>query len=216
MKKIVTLLGDFYHSHDNMLSALEDSLKNALSEYEIIDIDTNQFLLNIGKKPDAVVIGKDNKINPQDQNIRYWMTEEMEKEIVEYVKKGGRLFVWHAGLASYPKNGLYCSMIKGYFEHHPSQNKPVRYYSAKSKILKGKEFDFEIVDEHYFVYCDTQNTEVFLYSESEDGKSIAGWCHQFGDGKVLALTPAHREEGLKNQDMKMLLSEVLKILFEEI
>lgn len=193
-----------------MLSSLKESIKAILSEYEITDIDTDQFLSIIEQSPDIIVIGRENRTNPQEKDTKYWMTKEIERKLTEYVKKGGKLFAWHSGLASYPEDGEYCSMLRGYFKYHPEKNKRVRYYSVEVEFLKGKKFDFEILDEHYFVHCDTQNTNVFLYSESEDGKSIAGWMHNFGDGKILALTPAHRKEGLESPEMRALLKEILK------
>ncbi|KRE46591.1 hypothetical protein ASG81_11075 [Paenibacillus sp. Soil522] len=64
----------------------------------------------------------------------------------------------------------------------------------------GQQGTFEFVDEHYFVHCDEENTEVFLRSASTDGESIAGWRHRFAAGRVSCLTPAHREEGLLHSD----------------
>jgi type 1 glutamine amidotransferase len=211
MKEIVTLLGDFYHSHNLMLKALDDALKETSIDYRIVDIEAGQLISRLQLNPDILVIGKENRINPQDQNVKCWMTDEIEEKIVNYVECGGRLFVWHSGLASYPADDEYCKMVRGYFKYHPEKNKMVRYFSPEKSIL-SRRFDFEIMDEHYFVYCDTENTNIFLFSESEDGSSIAGWTHNFGNGKILALTPAHREEGLNHQEMKALLVESIRYL----
>lgn len=211
MKDIITLLGDFYHSHDLMLKILEDIIKETIRGYRIIDVDIKQFVSILETKPDIIVIGKENRINPQDQNIMHWMTKEIEAKLIECVEKGSKLLAWHSGLASYPIDSAYCKMLRGYFKYHPESNKIVRYYSVKHNVI-NKSFDFEILDEHYFVHCDVENTNVFLYSVSEDGESIAGWTHRFGNGKILALTPAHREEGLTNNDMRTLIGECIRYL----
>lgn len=104
--------------------------------------------------------------------------------------------------------------MRGYFKFHPEKHKPVRYHSFQKVVLGSKGFDFTIVDEHYFVFCNKENTNIYLYSESEDGSSIAGWWHNFGKGKVVTLTPAHREDGLLDNNFQELLKAVLTFLFK--
>ncbi|MEZ0537570.1 ThuA domain-containing protein [Caldicellulosiruptoraceae bacterium PP1] len=210
--KIVTLLGDFYHNHDMMLESLKKALIQKYISAEIIDIKTNDWEKYLNKDTDILVIGTENRINPQDEIINYWMTEEIENKLVDYVKNGGKIFVWHSALASYNENGPYCSMLRGYFKYHPSENKNVYYYFDNSKNTIFTKNEFEFIDEHYFVYCDTENTNVFLLSKSEDGDSIAGWYHNFGKGKVCCLTPAHRIEGLYNEQLINLISEIIEWL----
>ncbi|WP_235548826.1 ThuA domain-containing protein [Paenibacillus sp. Soil522] len=112
------------------------------------------------------------------------------------MENGGGWLAWHSGLASYPVDSSYTRMLRGYFLSHPEQHKPVSYIAAGN----GQQGTFEFVDEHYFVHCDEENTEVFLRSASTDGESIAGWRHRFAAGRVSCLTPAHREEGLLHSD----------------
>jgi len=214
MKRILALIGDFYHSHDNLLKALKQATNAALDSCEIIDASIENFEQFLSQNPDAIVLSAENRINPQDEIVECWMTEKMEKRIKEYVEGGGRLFVWHSGLASYPEEGEFCKLVRGYFKFHPDKQKPVRYHSSHEAAFDGREFDFEIMDEHYFVFCDKDNTNIYLYSESEDGSSIAGWWHNFGKGKVVALTPAHREDGLLDNNFQELLRAVLTFLFK--
>ncbi|WAM33672.1 ThuA domain-containing protein [Caldicellulosiruptor morganii] len=211
-KKVLALVGDYYHNHDNLLNALKSIFEELSEEYDLIDSTIEDFEWFLDKKPYAVVIAAENRINPQDAEIKYWMTVEIAKKIKEYVEGGGRLFVWHSGLASYPENGLFCSLIKGYFKFHPEKHKPVRYHSAGKPVFGNQKIDFTIEDEHYFVYCDEQNTNIYLYSESEDGRSIAGWWHNSGAGKVVTLTPAHTKDALCDENFKKLLKAVLTYL----
>ncbi|MCS7201795.1 MAG: ThuA domain-containing protein [Dictyoglomus sp.] len=208
MRKVLTLLGDYYHNHDDFLNTLKDILK-PFSEIGIIDSKPEYFLNALLEKPSLVIIARENRINPEDKEIKTWMSSEIEEEIVKYVKNGGILFSWHSGLASYSPDGSYIKLIKGYFKYHPEKQNKVRYYSQN--LFLGKRIDFEIVDEHYFVECDEKNTKVFLRSESSDGRSIAGWTHNFGEGKVICLTPAHGE-GLKDKNFK----DLLKLILEEV
>lgn len=208
MKNILTLLGDYYHSHDDFLNTLKEVLK-FYNDIEIIDLNPEEFLNHLNKKPSLVIIARENRINPEDKEIKTWMSREIEERIIKYVEDGGILFSWHSGLANYSPDGLYIKLLKGYFKYHPEKQKEVRYYSKD--LFLGEKIDFKIVDEHYFVECDEKNTKVFLISESLDGKSIAGWTHDFGKGKIFCLTPAHKE-GLKDKNFL----DLLKIILESI
>jgi hypothetical protein len=75
-----------------------------------------------------------------------------------------------------------------------------------------KEKAFSLSDEHYFVQCDDENTEVYLRSTGEAGDSIAGWKHSYGKGKVCCFTPAHTKEGMLDENISLLLAEQIKLI----
>lgn len=190
--RVFSFLGDKYHDHDLFL----ETLKYVLN-CEINDLQPENFP-EVRKLPDLVVIGRWNLLDDETP----WLKEEETKILEDYVRSGGKLFVWHSGLARFPES--YNRLVGGRFIHHPPQKK-VRYY--------GKDVEFELVDEHYFVdlYSDV---EIFLWSESEDGTSIAGWTKRYHNGKILALTPAH-SEGLKDQVFRDFLKKVLNTFFDQ-
>lgn len=190
LKKVLTLLGDYYHNHDKFWEVVKYVFQE--QEINLIDSSIDNFHHFLNENSDLVILGRENRINPQEKDTKIWMSENVEKDLVNYVESGGKLLVWHSGLASYDIDGLYINMIKGYFKYHPEQ-KLVTYY--------GEDIEFSFVDEHYFVYCDEKNTKVFLRSNSEDGESIAGWIHDFGKGKILCITPAH-DIGLKDEKFR--------------
>lgn len=209
-KKIITVLGDFYHEHNLIFEALSTALRSLGTEFEIRDVSIGEMPKFLQDKPDLVILFKEDRLNPQDAVVKGWMTHKIEQLIVEYVTDGGSWMAWHAGLASYPEGGLYNTMLRGYFKYHPSENKMVRYYPADSSAILRKDAVFDAIDEHYFVECDSANTDVFLFSESVDGKSAAGWTHEYGKGRVCCLTPAHRAEGLMNPVMGEILLKVVQ------
>jgi type 1 glutamine amidotransferase len=153
---------------------------------------------------------KENRINPEDEAVRLWMTPDIENQITSYVANGGSFFAWHTGLSSYVQKGKFVSMLKGSFRFHPSINKPVKYITKQNDFFDISPVAFEVMDEHYFVECDLQNTNVFMYSESADGASVAGWAHNFGKGRVCCITPTHRLEGLTNPEFLKLLGKTVK------
>ncbi|WP_051348760.1 hypothetical protein [Peribacillus kribbensis] len=104
----------------------------------------------------------------------------------------------NTGLASFPIDGSYTKILRGYFLSHPEKHQNVWYRSCGENGILSDAIDFEILDEHYFVSVDEADTNVFLRSESVDGESIAGSHHRQGKGKVICVTPAHNQEGLQD------------------
>ncbi len=195
MKQVVAIIGDYYHreadSRAALLVALQSQLGNGKLHVRFIGKD--QLGDALEQKPEAVVLFAENRLVPEEDGSVEWMSPELEERIVRYVEAGGGWLAWHSGLASYDPQGAYVDMLKGRFLYHPNEHQKVTY--------AGEGGEFAIMDEHYFVECRTENTEVFLRSSSVDGESIAGWRHAYGAGRVLCLTPAHRPEGLLHPDV---------------
>jgi type 1 glutamine amidotransferase len=212
-KKIVAILGDYYHDAEYSKKSLElavQQLEGVTLEY----ITYSNLVDHLQSKPDAVILYADNKINPQDSIVNTWMDMTAANEICNYVNEGGGWIAWHSGLASYNIQQDYTSMIRGYFQHHPPEHITVTYYTDKSNEWLQQDGKIEILDEHYFVFCDSDNTNVFLKSESKLGSSIAGWEHKYGRGQVVCLTPAHFKEGLLDQNIiNLLIKSINKCLF---
>ena len=208
-KRVVAILGDFYHNE----ALAKQSFELAIQEIDRIDFEyttVGHLVDSLKSKPDLVVLFAENRLNPQDAKVNTWMDDHAVKAIRDYVNDGGGWLAWHSGLASYKNFTDYISMLNGYFEHHPVEHQVVTYSAAGSSLINRNE-RFEFSDEHYFVTCDEENTNVFLRSESVDGSSIAGWEHPFGKGRVICLTPAHLEEGLLHPSLIKLLVNSIKL-----
>jgi hypothetical protein len=187
MRRILAILGDFYHPEVYLKEALEKT-KN---KDDYIDyIIPEDFHINL-KNYHLIILGRENRIEPDKDKDKVWMRKDIESNIQNYILEGGKLLVWHSGLASYDPESLFVKdILRGYFKYHPEKEK-VEYYGKSPKY--GKDINFELFDEHYFVYCDKERTNVFLYSKSLNGESIAGWYHYYGNGRVVCITPAHNE-----------------------
>ncbi len=211
-KKILTILGDFYHSHDLALTAIEkaaEALEKATgTKIEVVDAFIDNIEKSLNESFDLVVLYKENRVNPNDEIVFNWMTSEIEEKVTEFVSKGGSWFAWHSGLVFYDKNDAYVDMVKGYFLNHPTERN-VKYAPEANVNALGPKETFEVLDEHYFVKAMPLENSLFLTAESDEGKCEAGWAHQYGQGRVCALTPTHGE-GMENQEMLDLLTQCLK------
>ncbi len=211
-KKILTILGDFYHCHDMaynaMLKAVEIIKNSCVSEIELVDAPVEELGKALKLKFDLIVLYKENRINPTDEIVYNWMNSEIEQQIIQYVRNGGSWFSWHAGLASYDENELYINMLKGCFDYHPNESN-VKYTAVCSNTDIEPISTFELMDEHYIVRVEPAENSLFLRSESTEGSSAAGWAHQYGKGRVCCLTPTHRDEGMKNEILLDLLKQCI-------
>ncbi|NWQ43642.1 ThuA domain-containing protein [Bacillus sp. EB106-08-02-XG196] len=201
MIKFAAVLGDYYHQSEWAKQSLETALNCNKEDLQIEYCSPEQLKEVLEKKPDAVIHFKENRVNPAEENIEKWMTEDIALEITKYVQNGGGWLAWHSGLASFPVDGSYIKMLKGHFLYHPEKHQMVHYYSSEGNSVLPIPTSFELIDEHYFVHCDTENTNIFLLSESIDGQAPAGWSHSFGFGRVCCVTPAHTKEGLMNHEL---------------
>jgi type 1 glutamine amidotransferase len=217
MKSIYAIVGDYYHAEDPIRQSLNLAVKPLTDSgsYELEYISAEQLKDRLQSKPAAVILFKEDRVNPRDEIVQHWLTEDISAAIVRYVEEGGGFLNWHSGLASYPPDSAFVNMLRGYFDYHPAKNQMVSYqgtHPADSSDSSKKHTAFEILDEHYFVICDEANTSVFLRSESIDGSSIAGWYHAFGQGQVCCVTPAHNKEGLLHESMIELLRSSVQVV----
>jgi len=108
-------------------------------------------------------------------------------------------------------------LLQSIYSNRGVLNLPDDHQQVTYHFMQDKGFDerssFTILDEHYFVQCNEDHPGIFLRSESVDGRSIAGWSHEYGDGKVVCLTPAHNEDGLYHLDfIRVLRKSLLEVL----
>nr|WP_249316547.1 ThuA domain-containing protein [Bacillus sp. FJAT-50079] len=205
--KILAIVGDYYHD-ENMCRHVLDATITNIENVSLTYVHESSLVHQLSEKPDLVILFKGNKLHPKDPHSPVWMDEETAIIISKYVKEGGAWFAWHSGLASYEVK-TYVDMLQGYFEYHPKLSR-ITYTADKNNDIINPELEYEIIDEHYFIDCDKENTDVFLYSRSKEGQSIAGWKHLYGDGRVLCFTPAHLTEGLMNSQTVEILIESIK------
>jgi len=209
-KRIIAMVGDFYHKEEWAVASLNKALEG-LPEVTVVYAPAENIIEHLQTKPDAIVLFKENRLNPQDEEIKTWMDDEVAEAISQYVQDGGGWVAWHSGLASYENIETYTSMLRGYFEYHPDKHQVVTYKTVEGTEITSEENEYEFLDEHYFVFCDEEKTNIFLTSESVDGSSIAGWTHEYGKGRVVCLTPAHLEEGLLHPMTTSLLASSIKV-----
>ncbi|WP_419955369.1 ThuA domain-containing protein [Neobacillus niacini] len=206
MIRVAALVGDYWHSGDDAKAGLEAAIKRLPDKEIYVQYITHEEVSQVlDEQPDLFINAKMNVLNPKDEQKITWLSDEVDRKIERYVNEGGSVLAWHAGMAGYPSQSKYTKMLRGAFDYHPPGLQDVTY------IQNDK--TFSLSDEHYFVHCDVENTEVYLRSSGEAGDSIAGWQHSYGKGKVCCFTPAHTKEGLLNENISCLLADKIDWMF---
>jgi hypothetical protein len=116
-RRIVALVGDYYHAAEGMRRILEQlaaSLGCALQAYT----DTTLLPLDSLSAYDGLVMAKENRVTPA-QSAAVWTTPRHEAAIAEFAEAGGALIGLHNGLASYEETGRYWQTVRGGFQFHP-------------------------------------------------------------------------------------------------
>ncbi|MGO5012432.1 hypothetical protein ACTQ5K_11295 [Niallia sp. Sow4_A1] len=56
------------------------------------------LLEKLARKNDAGILFSENRVNPTDDKVNTWMTEEITSGIIQYVETGGDWLAWHSEL----------------------------------------------------------------------------------------------------------------------
>ena len=206
---IYSFLGDYYHKHENIYPSIKKAAE--LAEETLNDCQCISELGDvIDKNPAVIIMARENRINPQDEAVKVWLTPELDEKITAYVKNGGSFIGIHTAIASYPADSEYTKMLKGSFVSHPEEHYCVQYKSNEKLPFAGAEaFDYGIMDEHYVLDVDTEATNVFMSLSSEFGEGCGGWYHSYGSGKVIVIVPTHNKEGFEHPETIRLYKEAI-------
>ncbi len=211
-KKLYAIVGDYYHEPTIIRDALQQSLGQPGGHYDVEFIDEHDLTAALNDDPAGVIFFKEDRVNPETEDEFHWMKDDIQEEIDRYVRQGGGWLAWHSGMASFPTDGAYVSMLGGYFLRHPREHQVVIYAPRESHELGSGMATFAFADEHYFMHHDTDAVDVFLTSSSVDGDSVAGWTKLHGNGKVCCLTPAHMLEGLNDPEFQKVLRRAVEFV----
>ncbi|WP_373492963.1 ThuA domain-containing protein [Aquiflexum sp.] len=193
--------------------------------------DISMFEAKNLKKFDAVVLNN-NCSKPDHRNL-FWdklraesdadsaklmkKALDMEKNLIEYVEKGGGLMVVHGAVTTQNKSRAFSRLVGASFDYHPPQQPiQVRLVDAAHPLVQSfpKE-GFNHVDEPYFysnAYADLDfrpllyfnNAEITKQREKEkksEGKTYVAWIRSQGKGKVMYCSPSHNAQSFENPDL---------------
>jgi len=203
--RTLVLCGDIWHPARiarEGLSKLEDSG----FEFDWLEDAGYWCAKQITQYP-LIVFSKANKVSETDDHP--WMTEEIEQNLLEHVRRGNGLLVIHSGSAGYDQWPDLYGLMGGAFIKHPEQC-PVTVMPREGHPLTTGSTPYTLTDEHYFMALDDTQADVFLTATSEHGSQPAGWTRREGRGRVCVLTPSHHLAGWLHPSFQKLIDNTLR------
>lgn len=204
MKKKVLIIGDNEKAKWHKMSPFDELLKKILNDYEItVTTNYNDFEINELIKYDVCI-----------SLVDQWLplNESQTFGLLTYVFNGGGLLMIHQGISLQARDEL-ALLARGRFIRHPEQC-VLEYIPIQNahEIVQNIE-PFSALEEPYQCVLDNiTKTHVFLEYTYEETKYPAGWCHGYGSGKVVYLSPGHHIETLKNKEYQKIIQNSVKWL----
>lgn len=155
----------------------------------------------------VVLLTKSNHVSSTDQTP--WVTDEVALAFRRYVSDGHGLVVVHSGAAGYEAQPVLRGLTGGAFASHPPQC-PVTVSPQAGHPLSAGSAPFTLVDEHYQMYLDDTQADVFVTTTSDHGSQPGGWTRREGAGRVCVLTPGHNLEVWLHPSYQTLIRNALR------
>lgn len=192
--------------------------------YDIVNFDKKNL-----KKYDAVILNNSNPTGPKrdlfldllkantslDENEILKRAANYEKNLMNYVTKGGGLMILHGAIVVQNNSTAFSKMTGGSFDYHPKQQeihlKEVDSNHPMVNAFKGN--GLKHIDEPYFfknAYFD-YNFRPLLYMEVEkleglrkevsEKRVYVSWIKRHGKGRVFYSSPSHNAQSLENPEL---------------
>lgn len=142
---------------------------------------------------------------------------ELENNLLDYVKKGGGLFVLHGGVTTLNNSWDFSRLLGASFDYHPvQQNFQVRLEDANHPLVQAFPAEgFNHVDEPYFyknAYDELDFKPLMYFNNAEiknqrkgqertEGKTYVAWIRAEGKGKVMYASPSHNAQSFENPQL---------------
>ncbi|MBD3183226.1 MBL fold metallo-hydrolase, partial [Candidatus Poribacteria bacterium] len=210
MPKALVLIGDNYHPPHYIPPSLEPVFQRIGMPVKFF-YDVSKLNAKSLEGIKLFVILRDGMIWPEpDGKQVFWMTEEQEKAIAEFVKNGGGLLALHNSTALKcldEKACIYRDMLGcSYNGHGPGDEKfDVKVVNKDHPVTRGVE-DYVAVDERHTPIMHTDDATILLEAVSDNEKSVNGFVRNYGKGRICHLANGHNLEVLQNPNMQKLMT----------
>ncbi|HET7214352.1 MAG TPA: ThuA domain-containing protein [Terriglobia bacterium] len=217
--RVIALVGDRYHNPDYIRVSLDrlfselgmpidytfryDKLsRDLLRGYRILVCFRDGMIWPGGYLgPDAYNYERELE-NPDDfpkAEPEKWITQEQAEAVRDFVAAGNGLYCLHNSSHISLSSPTYREVMGGAYIGHPALRPfKVRVVNRSHPITQGIE-DFMVNDEQHYVTYDKDPKNILLQGENIDGldyeghgtKSISGWAHEYGKGRVVFTAVGH-------------------------
>jgi len=206
----LVLIGDHYHPPFYIPPSLEPVFEKIGMPYQFIYDVTKLNEQNL-KGVRLLVILRDGMIWPDnDKDMVFWMTEDQEKAVDDFVKSGGGFLSLHNSTALKQldeKQSIYRDVLgSSYNGHGPGDEKfDVKVINKNHPITAGVH-DYVAVDERHTPIIHANDITFLTEAINGDQKSVNGYVRTYGKGRICHLANGHNLEVLTNPEMQKLMA----------
>ncbi len=211
---ILALIGDRYHNADYIHVSLdrlfsemgldwdyttryEQLSRNLLRGYRVLVVFKDGMIWPGGYLgPDSYTCYEHDLENRGDfpkAKPQGWIMPEQAEAVRDFVNEGNGLYSFHESCDVSNFSPVYKELLGGeYAGHPPLRPFKVHIVNKSHPITQGIE-DFMVTDEQHFPAYHGDPRNILLQGENIDGltygdrgtKSISGWAHEYGKGRVV-------------------------------
>ncbi len=205
----LVLIGDHYHPPFYIPPSLEPVFQKVGIKYNFIYDVTKLNAENL-KGVRLLIILRDGMTWPEnDKEMVFWMTEDQEKAVEEFVRNGGGFLALHNVTALKrldEKKSIYRDVLgSSYNGHGPGDEKfDVKVTNKEHPITDGVQ-DYAAVDERHTPIIHADDVTFLTEAINGDQKSVNGYVRNYGKGRICHLANGHNLEVLSNPNMQKLM-----------
>lgn len=218
--RVLALIGDRFHNPDYIRVSLDrlfselgvpidytiqyDQLsRDRLRGYSVLVCLRDGWIWPGGYLgPDAYTAYEEGLENPADfpkPDGQNWITQAQAEAVRDFVSEGNGFYSLHNNSHVSLSSPIYREVQGGVYIGHPTMRPfKVRVVNKSHPITQGIE-DFMVNDEQHYVTYDKDRQNILLEAENVDGlgyedhgtKSISGWAHEYGKGRVVFTAVGH-------------------------
>ncbi|MGQ9610046.1 MAG: ThuA domain-containing protein [bacterium] len=209
----LALIGDHYHPPFYIPPSLDPVFQKIGIPIRYI-YDVTKLNAHNLKNIRLLVILRDGMIWPKsDKDMEFWLTEEQEKTIADFVANGGGFLALHnctalKNLDSRPS--IYRDVIgSSYNGHGPGDEKfNVKVINKDHPITSGVN-DYVAIDERHTPVMHTDDMVLLLEAVNGDQRSFNGYARKYGKGRICYLANGHNLDILTNPEMQKLITNAV-------
>lgn len=159
-----------------------------------------------------------------DDKMVMWMTGEQGLAIKNFVKNGGGAIFFHNASFVSKENQHFRDVEGACFTGHTDlRPHKLEIVNRSHPITQGVN-DFVVTEEQHFLTYDKDPKHVFMRSVNEEGLEYkdqvntceAGWAYDYGNGRVVFMTPGHMIPSFWNPEYIKLQQNAVKWVLKEI
>lgn len=206
----LVLIGDNYHPPAYIPPSLKPVLEKIGMPARFIYDVTKLSARNL-KDMRLLIILRDGMNRPEPGgDAVFWLTEEQEKAIADFVETGGGFLSLHNSTALKrldDKPSFYRDVLgSSYNGHGPGDEKfDVRVVNSDHPVTSGVK-DYVAVDERHAPIIHADDITLLLKAVSGDETSVNGYVRNYGKGRICHLANGHNLDVLQNPEMQKLMA----------